>query len=206
MAEKLRPLIEAAQAGDRRALDALAGCVDSFVRVFHGSLSHEVRRSSGSTIDFVLEGLSDALGRLESFQYRSDQEFYAWVTQFIRHRILAASRNARRKKRAPRPFPLDSHASHIESPGPTASEAAAADEVRALVGKALVELQVDHALEMKVVLLKVFEGRSWPEIQGLLGLSSQKRARTLFAKGLDLVRPRIEQALGPQLFEGFLGQ
>ena len=46
-----------------------------------------------------------------------------------------------------------------------------------------------------VWILKVFEGHSWPELKEAMGLSSEKRARTLFAQGLELLRPRIEAVL-----------
>jgi hypothetical protein len=50
---------------------------------------------------------------------------------------------------------------------------------------------------MEAVVLKVYEGLSWPELKDAMGLTSEKRARTLVARGLELLRPRVERALGP---------
>jgi RNA polymerase sigma factor (sigma-70 family) len=205
MSQTLLPLIQAAQAGDRDALEALAGCVDRFVRVFSGSLSASVRRSAGSTRDFVLEGLADAIARLGEFEYRSDQDFYAWVARFVRHRIIDAGRREARKKRAGRPVLLGDHDADVPSFDPTASQIACAEELRGAVGRALLDLQLDHAQEMEAVVLKVFEGHSWPEVKDAMGLSSDKRARTLVARGLELLRPRVEAALGPDVLAEFLG-
>src|SRR6185295_8202133 len=80
MAEALRTLIETARKGDRQALNSLAGCVDRFVRIHSGALSNHLRKTYGSTVDFVLEGLAEALARLPEFEYRSDEQFYSWVS------------------------------------------------------------------------------------------------------------------------------
>lgn len=205
MSETLRPLVEAAQRGDRQALNALAGCVDRFVRIFSGSLSRGVRQAYGSTIDFVLEGLAEAMASLGSFEYRSDEEFYAWASRFIRNRIISVGRDAARKKRAGRPASLDAQGEPPASDDPTASQALSRGEVRDCVGNALLEAQLAHPEEMEIVLLKVFEGHSWPEIREMLGLSSDKRARTLFARGVDLLRPRVEARLGHAGLEELLG-
>ncbi|HZN58536.1 MAG TPA: hypothetical protein VFD71_10720, partial [Planctomycetota bacterium] len=80
---------------------------------------------------------------------------------------------------------------------PTASQAASAREARDIAAQALLALQVDHPEEMEAVVLKVYEGLSWPELKDAMGLTSEKRARTLVARGLELLRPRVERALGP---------
>lgn len=205
MADSLRPLIEAARGGDRQALNTLAGCVDRFVRVFSGSLSSAVRRAQGSTIDFVLEGVADALSNLGEYTYKSDDEFYAWMARRVKNRIIDAARTEGRKKRAGSPAVLGDLAGAVESPSPTASKLVSAEEIRSEAGRILVELQLKHPQEMEAVVLKVYEGQSWPELKDAMGLSSEKRARTLFAKGLDLLRPRLEERLGTAVLEEFLG-
>ena len=205
MSEALRPTIEAAQRGDRAALNQLASCVDRFVRVFHGHLRPAVRKASGSTIDFVLEGLAEALSNIRSFEYRSDEEFYAWAAKHIRSRIVSAARAEARQKRAGNPMPLDEAEAGVASPDPAASSIVTAAELRDATAQVLVELQVEHPEAMEVVLLHVFEGRSWAEITDALGLSSAKRARTLYAKGLDLLRPRVERRLGKPALWDLLG-
>lgn len=204
MGESLRPLIEAARAGDRQALNTLASCVDRFVRVFSGSLSHAVRRAHGSTMDFVLEGVADALANLGDYVYNNDDEFYAWMARRVRNRIIDAARTEGRKKRAGNPAVLGDMAGAVASPAPTASSILSGDEIRAEAGRILVEIQVDHPQEMEAVLLKVFEGQSWPELKDAMGLSSEKRARTLFAHGLELLRPRLEERLGKAAIQEYL--
>ena len=177
----------------------------TYLRIFHGTLSRSVRRAYGSTVDFVLEGLAEALSKLEGFRYTSDEDFYAWASRFIRNRIIDAGRKEARQKRAGRPEQLGDAESRIVSPDPSASRIVSEEELRDAAGKALLELQLEHPEEMEVVLLKVFEGQSWPEIKETLGLSSEKRARTLFARGIDILRPRVERSLGREAFREFLG-
>jgi DNA-directed RNA polymerase specialized sigma24 family protein len=189
-------VIEAASSGDREALDQLAGCVDRFVRIFRGSLSAHLRRTQGSTVDFVLEGLAQALADLKKFRYESDEQFYAWVTRTIQSRIVDAWRREARKKRSGRPRSLDEAGAGVPSRDPSASQVVAEEELRAEVGKAVLEVQIEHSQEMEVVVLKLFEGESWAGIKDILELASERRARTLFARGLDLLRPRVKRALG----------
>ena len=96
-----RYLVEAAKEGDREAINTLSGCVDRFVRLFRGNLSRSVRRAYGSTIDFVCEGLAEAMSKLEDFEYRSDEEFYAWAARHIRSRIVSAGRHGGRSEVRP---------------------------------------------------------------------------------------------------------
>ena len=203
MAEALRPLIERAQDGDREALERLAGCVDRFVRLFSGSLTHHLRRTHGSTIDFVNEGLAEAISRLGEFEYRSDEEFYGWVARLIKSRILDAVRAEARQKRAGRPFAFKTGQA-IAAQEPSPSQVVSEREVRRVVKNVLLDLQIECPDEMEAVLLKIFEGQSWPEVRQCMGLSSDKRARTLCARGLDLQRPRVERAIGSVAFDEFL--
>jgi RNA polymerase sigma factor (sigma-70 family) len=206
MTDQLKPLIAKAQAGDQQALNQLSGCVDRFVRIFHGSLSRRVRVAYGSTIDFVLEGLAEAMAHLGELEYRSDEDFYAWAAAHIRHQLVDAARHEGRKKRAGHPAPLADSDDHVAAAGPTPSEAISEEEMKNAVGHALLELQVEHPQETEAVLLKVHEGRSWPEIQELMGLTSVKRARTLFARGVDLIRPRVARRRGKPFVEDLLGR
>ncbi len=205
MSQSLRPLIEAARAGDRDARNAIAGCVDRFVRLFSGSLSRQARRACGSTIDFVNEGLAEALAKLGEFEYRSDEEFYGWVGRLIRSRILDAVRRQNAGKRAGNPLPLEEGIDAAAPGSGSPSRLAVEEEVRDAVRRAVLDLQVEHAGEMEAVVLKVFDGLSWQQVQDCMALSSQKRARTLCARGLDLLRPRVESVLGDSAFEEYLG-
>ncbi len=205
MSETLRPIVEAAKAGDRQALNTLAGCVDRFARIFHGKLSRTLRQGYGSTIDFVLEGMAEALADLKHFEYRSDEEFYGWAAGYIRNRMASTGRDASRQKRSGRVFPIDEEADDLQAHDPTASRIVADQEVREVTGNALLILQLKHPTEMDAVLLRVFESQSWAEMREAMGLTSDKRARTLFAKGIDLLRPEVEKALGRPALSDFLG-
>lgn len=214
MAEDLRPIIEAAKGGDRSALERLAGCADRFLRIFSGKLSRRVRRARGSTVDFVLEGLGEALAHLTDYEYRSDEAFYAWIARHIRSKIIDAHRAEGRAKR-------DAPAVPLEDPGGESSRGPAADgpspsrvisdrETLHALGSAILAVQVDHPREMEAVTLKVFEGCSFPEISERLSLESEKRARILVARGIDLLRPRVRRLTGsddrPGLFSLDLGE
>lgn len=205
MAEVLRPLVEASQRGDREALGALAGCVDRFVRIFSGSLSRRLRQGYGSTVDFVLEGLAEAMAKLPDFEYRSDEQFYAWVSSYIRGRILDAGRRTERRKGVERGIQLGDEIEALPTPDPTASATFSTREVRTVVGDAILSLQITDPLEMEVVVLKVFESKSWPQIRDQLDLTSEKRARTLFTRGISLLRPSLGRSLGKGAFQDLLG-
>lgn len=205
MAEALRTLIETARKGDRQALNSLAGCVDRFVRIHSGALSNHLRKTCGSTVDFVLEGLAEALARLPGFDYRSDEQFYAWVSVYIRNRITDAARQETAMKRAGRPLALEAALPVAERAGPSPSSLSSSEELRSALGKAVLELQVEHPLEMEVVVLKLFEGKSWPAIRAHFDLSSDKKARTLFSRSLDLLRVRIKEIVGPAALRDLLG-
>jgi RNA polymerase sigma factor (sigma-70 family) len=205
MAEALRTLIETARHGDRQALNSLAGCVDRFVRMHSGALSSHVRKTYGSTVDFVLEGLAEALARLPEFEYRSDEQFYAWVSLYIRNRITDAARHESADKRAGRPLALDASSPVPERTDLSPTSLASSEELRSVLKKTILELQVEHPLEMEVVVLKLFEGKSWPAIRAHFDLSSEKRARTLFSHSLDLIRMRIKEILGPATLRDLLG-
>ena len=204
MAETLQPLVEAAQRGDRAALNELAGCVDRFVRIFHGSLSSTVRLGYGSTIDFVVEGIAESLHKIGDFEYRSDEEFYGWVAAHIRNRIRGTGRAAHSQKRGSRPAPLDA-VGEVAAGGLSVSAGAQSAELREAVGHALLEVQREYPQEMEVVLMKVFEERTWPQIRAALELTSDKKARTLFARGVERLRPLVEKRLGPDAFGHVLG-
>ena len=204
MAEFLKPLVEKACAGDRDALNQLARCADRFVRIFSGSISRHLRKTCGSTVDFVLEGLSEALSRLADFEYRSDEQFYEWVACYIRNRIVNTARNEGRQKRSGRPVSLGDGDQNLAAQDPSASAIITGQEIRLAAGRAIVELQLEHPDEMEAVLLKVYESQSWPRIRQEMQLTSEKRARTLFARGIDLLRPRVERILGEAAFADFL--
>ena len=204
MAELLRPLIEAARNGDRDALNRLAGCVDRFVRIFSGTLSRQMRKGYGSTIDFVLEGLAEALSRLDRFEYRSDEQFYGWISSCIRSRIVDVARREGRAKRAERPGFLDEQALAVEAADPRPSTRIAAGELRERLGRAIVDVQVDHPQEMEAVILKVYDEQSWPAIREQMNLSSDRRARTLFAHGMAHLQGRLENELGGAVLDDLL--
>lgn len=205
MAQALRTLIETARNGDRQALNSLAGCVDRFVRVHSGALSDHLRRTHGSTVDFVLEGLAEALARLPQFEYRSDEQFYAWVSLYIRNRMTDAARQEAAGKRAVRPVALDASSPVPDRAVESPSAILSAEELQSVLQKAIMELQVEHPIEMEVVVLKLFEGKSWEAISMQLDLSSEKKARTLFSRSLDLLRVRIKEVLGPAALRDLLG-
>lgn len=196
MTQELRSVVEAARAGDREALNGLAGCAGRFVRMFSGSLSRQIRKAQGSTADFVLEGLAEALADLKEFEYQTDEQFYGWVALKIRSRVIDVYRRENRKKRAVRPVSFSDWSSEPGGPQETPSRIVSDEELRSEVGKAILGLQVSHPKEMEVVVRKIFEGESWPMIRASLGLSSDRVGRTLFAKGVNLLRPRLKEALG----------
>ncbi len=159
-------------------------------------MSRHLRKSCGSTVDFVLEGLAEALAQIRGFQYESDEQFYAWISRHIRNHIVDAARWEGRQKRAGRPSPLGTAAGDVESPGPAASTILSTSKIRDAIVEALVDLQVEHPREMEVLVRKLFEEQSWSLIREELLLSSVKRVRTLFARGVDRLRPHVERRLG----------
>ena len=217
MADELRPIIEAAKRGDRMALERLGACADRFIRIFSGKLSRRVRRTRGSTVDFVLEGLAEALAHLPEYEYRSDETFYAWVARHIEHRIIDVHRAEGRDKRAAEPVPLAGQGGATSggsvgppAAGPSPSQVVSSAEVLHALGSAILSVQVEHPREMEAVVLKLFEECSFPEISERLSLDSEKSARLLFAQGIELLRPRVRRLTGsddrPGLYPLDLGE
>jgi len=157
-------------------------------------------------VDFVLEGLADAMARISEFEYRSDEQFYAWVSRCIRNRIVDAAREEQAARRAGRPLPLEEGLNDPPARLQTPSTALFRDEMRAAIGDALVELQVKHPREMEAVVSKLFDDQTWPELRERFGLTSDKKARSLFARGIDLLRPLVKKSLGESAVREFLGQ
>ena len=52
--------------------------------------------------------------------------------------------------------------------------------------------------------MKIFEGYSWAMIQEWQNLGSTKRARTLYARGIDLLRPHVAKSVGDSEFQKLL--
>lgn len=117
---------------------------------------------------------------------------------------MNTARNEGRQKRSGRPVSLGDGDQNLAAQAPSASAIITGQEIRLAAGRAIVELQLEHPDEMEAVLLKVYESQSWPRIRQEMQLTSEKRARTLFARGIDLLRPQVECRLGEAAFADFL--
>jgi RNA polymerase sigma-70 factor (ECF subfamily) len=156
-------LIARAQAGDRRALEALL--LREQPRVYHYGL--RMCRDAADAEDVTQETLLAAARGLRGF--RGAAALSTWLYTIARSVCI---KRRRRRKAAPAPeatLGLEA-AGEVADPRPAPDETAAGSELAAGVARALARLE---PRQREVVLLRDMEGLSAPEVAQALGLSVQ---------------------------------
>ena len=125
--------------------------------------------------DVLQATLLRAWERIESFEYRGEGSFIAWMQQILLNVLRDDIRHHGRAIRdASREEPRQLHRLAPEQPEP--SQRAAQEEESLLLDAALGELPV---LEQRLVRLRLREGPSWREIADRTGRSRRALRRTL---------------------------
>jgi RNA polymerase sigma-70 factor (ECF subfamily) len=185
-----RLLIDAARAGDETAREELFRLHRAeLARALRGRVPLELRRRIEDS-DVLQNALADALRSFEGFEYRGPGSFRRWLARILENRLrmdfnfhVARERRSARREvalRAPESTlgsgPVAVPAASTTSP----SQAAALNEQRAALERALEQLSDDHR---RIVRLVRVEGRSLAEAAHALG-RSENAAKKLLARAL----------------------
>uniref|UniRef100_A0A832I4D2 Sigma-70 family RNA polymerase sigma factor n=1 Tax=Eiseniibacteriota bacterium TaxID=2212470 RepID=A0A832I4D2_UNCEI len=175
-------LLQRIRAGDSAARDQLIARYLPLLRAWaHGRLPAGAR-GLADTDDLVQVTLLRALNRLETFEYRHEGGFLA----YLRHSVLNAIRQeVRRARRKPPGEPLDDAQ---PDPGESVSSRVAQRETFERYEEALMELTED---QREAVMLRLEFGLSYPEIAEALGRPSANAARMLVVRGLVTLAERL---------------
>ncbi len=182
MDDHTRTLVARARTSDQDAIEEL-------FRRYRDALRRALRRSIGPAYRTLIADSEDAthdailvaLRNLDSFEYRGDGSFLAWLMRQAEHSILNRIKAGKRQKRRPQDgAPLDLAAAP-EPIDPARSVAGAAEdsELREALRDALDELP---ARERDVILLRRFLELEADEIAVELGLPSPSAVRNLYAR------------------------
>lgn len=95
----MRDLIQAAQVGDMQARNMLLAAVRPLLREWAEESLGSLLATRCDPSDLTQETLLEIHNKLDAFLGKTDQEFYAWVRQTLKHNILDAARRAQAQKR-----------------------------------------------------------------------------------------------------------
>jgi RNA polymerase sigma-70 factor (ECF subfamily) len=148
--ETLR-LLNAAQDGDRVALDALYARHRGRLLAFVASRMAPGLRAAVTAEDIVQETHLESARKIHEFEDRGPASFYRWLVTIARFKVNEAARGRRAKKRA-----LEAPLEHDPVGKETSPSGYALKAERAaLLGSALAELPADQA---DAVRMRYFEG------------------------------------------------
>ncbi len=172
----LKELLERAVGGDN---DAVAALVQRFDLPLRAAIRHRLGaklRLRLDTDDILQSALTEALGRLPGFEYRSEGEFLGWLAQVAERRIQMQARRHGAGRRDPRREhrlqTRDDFANQLTAP----PDRAHASDVRGRLEEAVGRLP---ERERSVVQLHL-KGKNFGEIAVECGLKDKSAARYLF--------------------------
>lgn len=185
-------LVQAAQAGDRQALEVLLLRYQERVRRIVRIRLGPVLRQQLESGDVLQQVLLDAFRSLDRYEPRDEAGFLAWLSGIVEHRLRdAADYHGADKRDAARVRPLDasgsvSPADALVDGGTTPPESAARSEAAQRLDACLSALP---DAERELIVLRDYIGLSWGEIAERTGAPSPDAARMRHASVLiDLGR------------------
>jgi RNA polymerase sigma factor (sigma-70 family) len=141
-------------------------------------------RTSVEAEDLTQEVFADAAKALSQLAPLTDQQTLAWLYTVAKRRLIDESRREARRLH-PIDAPLDLAPTPESEYGPGVARA---------VGRIVSELP---DAQREVVVMKLFEGRSFAEIGRRVGLT-EAAAKMRFARGLEAVRAALrEEGIAP---------
>jgi RNA polymerase sigma-70 factor (ECF subfamily) len=181
MAPSDEELVEAFQLGDRSAFDVL---VRRWDRKIQGAI-YRIMGSDEEARDLCQEAFLKALRGLGTF--KKEARFSSWLYQIA----LNVCRDRLRRRRGRTLVSLDEL---DENPaglakGPTALELVESRSLAQVVAQAMETLPAE---QREVVVLKEYQGLTFPEIAAVLDVPVST-VKTRLYRGLDLLRHRLER-------------
>ena len=186
--ERTRILVEAAQAGDRRAFDLLIQRNEiRLSRLVKARLGKELR-SHEESADVIQSTLGEAMRALPAFEYRGEGSFLRWLGTLVENKVRHHLRDLHRQKRNPdaaRPLACGELAARDPSP----SALAATRELEERYHESLDRLAPE---DKELLLLHLEIGCSHDEIAQALGIVSGEAVRKRTARALA----RLQRVMG----------
>jgi RNA polymerase sigma-70 factor (ECF subfamily) len=200
-----RQLVEAARAGDRRAVEGLLARHLSSLRAFVRLNSGRRLREREAQSDLVQTVCREILERASDFEYRDEPSFRAWLYQTARRKIIDRARFWKSEKRTPsREVPFDARrnsASGAAAPALpplsacyatfcTPSREAMVHEEEARIEAAFAKLPPDHR---KVITLARLAGLPHKEIAAQMN-RNENAVRQLLFRALANLAVQLDRA------------
>jgi RNA polymerase sigma-70 factor (ECF subfamily) len=181
-------LVAAAQAGDTSAFDAL---VRRWDRKIHGAI-YRVLGSDDEARDISQEAFLKAFRGLGAF--KGHARFSSWLYQIA----INLCRDRLRRRKGREALSLDELGEEGQAAprrGPTTLELVEARDLSRRVARAIDALS---EAQREVVVLKEYEGLTFPEIAGVLGVPVST-VKTRLYRALGQLRTQLEsQGIGPR--------
>jgi RNA polymerase sigma-70 factor (ECF subfamily) len=163
-----RALVEAAQRGDRAALERLLG--HHAQALFAGVVLPRVGHRADAE-DLVREAVARAVERLPTFVYREETGFYPWLRTIAERLVIDRARRLEAAARG-----ADRYEAEVRTLAPAAARSVESEAIereeragaRAALERALAELNPRYR---RVIELRVIEEKSRDECAALLGVT-----------------------------------
>ncbi len=186
--ESTRTLLDLIRSGDEAARDRLLRrYLPLLSRWAHGRLPYHAR-GLADTDDLVQISLVRALNRMESFEYRHEGAFLAYMRQAV---LNALREEIRRSSRRPAGTPVTES---LPDPAASLVEQAVGRQMLERYEAALLELTPD---QREAVLLRLEFGLTYPEIAEAMGRSNPNAARMLVVRALVQLAGSLGDEPGP---------
>jgi RNA polymerase sigma-70 factor (ECF subfamily) len=187
-------LICDARAGSTAALGQLMeGCRRYLLLVANRDLDSDLRPKAGAS-DLVQATFCDAHRDFAKFRGESEQEFFAWLTAILNHRIFNLARDFRytQMREVGREQPLDADQEPMELTGedPTPSRLALARDEESRLMAAIARLSEP---QRRVLLLRTWERQSFVAIGATLEISPDA-ARQQWGSAVCRLKKELRQA------------
>jgi len=180
-----RQILDRAQHGDPRALDALfARHLPGLLRWSHGLLPRWARAFT-DTADLVQDAFLRTFRRLDTFEHRTEGALQAYLRQAVRNRIRD---ELRRFNRHPKGEPLDSGHEDVR---PSPLDRAITAEERARYCGGLERLDED---ERELVVSRLELGYSYEQIALMSGRATPDAARMAVRRAIDKLAAEMARA------------
>jgi len=190
----LEALVHSAQRGDRQAAGEL-------IRRYEGRIRAAIRhrlaprfRRRFDTEDVFQSALAVSLEDLQGIRYEGEKAFVAWLTTVSERRLLGTIRKHRAERRDAARDRTQGGAADFADSLTSPTQGAERAEVQGAIRQAIDRLPRD---QQRVIQLRSYEGLSFSEIAGLMGLSDKHAARELFLRALKRMGELVEHDPSP---------
>lgn len=185
----LEALVHRAQQGDREAAGELIRRYGDRIRAaIRQRLAPRFRRRF-DTEDVFQSALAVSLEDLQGIRYEGEKAFVAWLTTVAERRLLGNIRKHRAERRDVAREHTQGAAADVTAGLTSPTRGAERAEVKVAIDEAVARLP---RAEQQVIRLRSYEGLSFSEVAGVMGLSNKHAARDLFLRALKRMGELVE--------------